>query len=240
MIDKKRLQKLAAEYGAELNEQQLFQFDSYAELLCIWNQRMNLTAITDAEGILQKHFLDSLTVLPAIRREIGKKESIALIDVGSGAGFPGIPLAITAPKIRLTALDTQQKRLNFISMIAKELNLSCETIHARAEDAGQQEKHRGKYNVVTARAVAELPILCELCLPLTEIDGIFLSMRGQEGENEAKKAEKAIQILGGEIEEIQKHILPGEGKRAIIMIRKRVMTPKEYPRKPAKIAKQSL
>ena len=202
---------------------------------------MNLTAITDPEGVLVKHLMDSLTVLRSLP---AAGEKVRLIDVGTGAGFPGIPLAVMREELELTLLDSLNKRLVFLEAVCRALGLEARCVHARAEEAGRQKAHREKYNVATARAVAALPALCEYCLPLVVPGGVFLAMKGPDGEREAQEAASAIKVLGGKLSGIDEWQLPpveGEAaERKILRIQKISPTPDRFPRQAAKIAKQPL
>ena len=202
-------------------------FDKYLELLQEWNNKINLTAITDKDGIELKHFYDSLTISEYI------KPNSSLIDVGTGAGFPGIPLKIKDESIKLTLLDSLNKRLLFLEEVEKELKLeNVENVHGRAEDIGQDKKFREKFDYATSRAVARLSVLVEYLLPFVKIGGYCICMKGPNIEEELKDAEKAIKVLGGEIEKIDNFKLENdENERNIIIIKKIKNTPKQYPRK---------
>jgi 16S rRNA (guanine527-N7)-methyltransferase len=209
--------------------QQLNQFDIYYKTLVEWNQHMNLTAITDRKDVYVKHFIDSLTLASNVN--LAEIDSIA--DIGSGAGFPSIPLKIMFPHLRVTIVDSLKKRIGFLETLMQRLalnNVNC--IHGRAEDIARTPEHRDAYQLVTARAVARLPILNELCLPFTRINGVFISMKGSDYANEIKESEKSLQILKGKVENIYVFQLPEENAtRANIVIRKVGLTPKLYPRK---------
>ena len=202
-------------------------FDKYLELLQEWNNKINLTAITDKDGIELKHFYDSLTISEYI------KPNSTLIDVGTGAGFPGIPLKIKDESIKLTLLDSLNKRLLFLEEVEKELKLeNVENVHGRAEDIGQDKKFREKFDYATSRAVARLSVLVEYLLPFVKLGGYCICMKGPNIEEELKDAEKAIKVLGGEIEKIDNFKLENdENERNIIIIKKIKNTPKQYPRK---------
>jgi len=190
---------------------------------------MNLTAIEEDQEIIVKHFLDSLTALNALKLEDGMR----LIDVGTGAGFPGVPLKICYPKIQLTLLDSLNKRINFLQELCQLLGLEkVEFIHGRAEDYGKNPEYRESFDYVVSRAVAELGILGEYCLPLVRKGGYFLALKGPLAEEELEKGKKALQILGGKVEEIISLHLPlREDKRTLVLIKKINPTPKQYPRK---------
>ena len=241
MIDRDRLVAWGEENNLEITGRQADQLDRYAQLLVEWNEKMNLTAITDPEGVLVKHLMDSLTVLRSLP---AAGEKVRLIDVGTGAGFPGIPLAVMREELELTLLDSLNKRLVFLEAVCRALGLEARCVHARAEEAGRQKAHREKYNVATARAVAALPALCEYCLPLVVPGGVFLAMKGPDGEREAQEAASAIKVLGGKLSGIDEWQLPpveGEAaERKILRIQKISPTPDRFPRQAAKFAKQPL
>ena len=242
MIDRDRLRVWAADNGLCVGERQAERLDRYAELLVEWNRKMNLTAITDPEGILVKHLMDSLTVLRSLPASTGGP--LHLIDVGTGAGFPGIPLAVLREDLSLTLLDSLNKRLVFLQAVCGELGLKARRVHARAEEAGRQKEHRERYDAATARAVASLPALCEYCLPLVKPGGVFLAMKGPEGEREAAEAAGAINALGGRLTGTDSWRLPPvegqEAERKILQIKKISATPDRFPRQAVKIAKQPL
>ena len=210
-----------------LNVSQKNSFDRYLELLQEWNNKINLTAITEKEEIELKHFYDSLTISEYI------KSGSSLIDVGTGAGFPGIPLKIKDESIELTLLDSLNKRLIFLEEVEKELELkNVVNIHGRAEDYGKDKKYREKYDYATSRAVARLSVLVEYLLPFVKVGGYCICMKGPNIEEEIKDAEKAIRVLGGEIEKIDNFKLENDdNERNIIIIKKVKNTPKQYPRK---------
>ena len=233
----------AKDAGLSLSGAQLDALVTYAQMLVKTNEVMNLTNITDDEGIAVRHFIDSLTLVPFVLAEQKKagREDISIIDVGTGAGFPGIVLKIALPKIRLTLLDSLQKRLNFLDEVAAALSLTdVKTVHGRAEDAGHDASLREKFDVSCARAVANLPVLCEYCLPFVKEGGAFLAMKGNVDE-EQKASGKALQILGGKMEKVDKFLLPGtDMNRAIVVVRKSKATPKAYPRQAGKPSKKPL
>lgn len=234
-MDKEKLKREAAGLGVELDGAALERFDAYARLLAEWNEKMNLTAITDPDGILYKHFLDSLTLAPLLR-----PEEDSLIDVGTGAGFPGVPLAIWRPGLRLTLLDSLNKRLVFLEALCKELGLAVALVHARAEEGGRKPELRERFAVATARAVAALPVLCEYCLPFVRVGGRFLAMKGPDGAREAEQAGDAARLLGGRAAPPVSLEVPGAGQRLLLPFDKIAPTPPKYPRPSAKIAKQPL
>lgn len=225
----------AAEFGADLDDCMVRRFFDYKRILLEWNEKMNLTAIRDDREIILKHFTDSLSILPYIR---GKRK---LIDVGTGAGFPGIPLKIVLPQLETVLLDSLEKRIRFLETVISELELDAITaVHSRAEDAGKSPEHREAYDVAVARAVASLPVLLEYCLPLIKTGGTFIAMKGSSEEEVAASA-KALAILGGEIRQIDNFLLPGSDiKRSVVIVRKVRQTPTKYPRKAGKPSKEPL
>lgn len=236
MIDKNLLKKLGDEIGVALAVKMLDQFDTYARLLVEWNEKINLTGIVEPYEIAVKHFIDSLTFLKA--NEIPKGST--LIDVGTGAGFPSIPLKIVRGDFKVTLLDSLNKRINFLAEVCSEIGIEANLIHGRAEEAGQQKQLREKFDVATARAVAELNTLCEFCLPFVKVGGKLVLLKGYEIESELEQAKNAISILGGELEKVDKFILPDGSKRSIVTINKIKSTQSIYPRQFSKIKKQPL
>ncbi len=218
------------EQGVELTPRQLEQFEKYYEILVEWNEKMNLTAITDKPEVYLKHFYDSLTA--AFYYDFTKP--LSLCDVGAGAGFPSIPLKIAFPGLNVTIVDSLNKRITFLGHLSRELELDhVSFIHDRAETFGQKREHREQYDVVTARAVARMSVLSELCLPLVKTGGTFIAMKAANAAEELDQGKKAIAVLGGKVEKIHSFTLPfEESERNIIIIRKKKATPKKYPRKP--------
>lgn len=235
-ISMELLKNKAAEFGVNLDEKALERFDLYAKLLVEWNEKINLTAITDPDGIVLKHFVDSLSVFSAINIPEGAKS----IDVGTGAGFPGIPMLIARPDLKITLLDSTNKRLNVIRDILEKLDLQCEVLHTRAEEAGQNKTYREQYDFATARAVSNLRDLSEYCLPFVKKGGTFISMKSAKAEEEIAEGKNAIRILGGNIKEKKTFEIDEAGERTIILIKKVSTTPPKYPRPSAKIAKNPL
>lgn len=230
------LKNYLPDYADALSERQLEQLEKYAALLLEWNEKINLTAITDEEGIAAKHFLDCLAFL----RHAQIKEGARVADVGTGAGFPGIVLKIARPDIELVLIDSLQKRLNFLSEVCRELGIKATLVHARAEDAGHDKALRESFDFVTARAVANLAVLSEYCLPLVKIGGVFAPMKTAEAESELSAAEKAIAILGGEVREVEHYEIPVAGGRSAVIIDKKSPTPPKYPRQRVKISEKPL
>lgn len=235
-IQKEKLKTLAESFGVSLDEAALERFDIYAQLLAQWNEKINLTAITDPFGITVKHFADSLSVFKYCEFPQGAK----VIDVGTGAGFPGLALLIARPDLRLTLLDSTKKKLGVIENILGEIGLSAELLHSRAEEAGQKSEYREGFDFATARAVANLRELSEYCLPFVKRGGYFISMKGANAAEELDGAKKAIAVLGGKIESANSFALEDAGERYIIAVKKLSPTPAKYPRPSAKIAKNPL
>lgn len=217
----------AKKINVEISTSQAEQFYRYMQLLLEWNEKMNLTAITEQDEVILKHFIDSLTILPYIN------QANKILDVGTGAGFPGIPIKIMEPNKKITLLDSLNKRITFLNTVINELNLeNVEAVHGRAEEYIKQNKSREVYDVVTSRAVAKLNVLLEYMLPFVKIGGKCICMKAYEIEEELNEAKKAIEILGGKIEAIDTILLPNSDiKRKIVIIKKVKNTPNKYPRK---------
>ncbi len=242
MIDRALLARCVAPYEVEMTDTLYQRLDTYARLLVEWNEKMNLTAITDPVGVAVKHFADSLTVAPLL-----PTGEFSLVDVGTGAGFPGVPLALLRPDCQLTLLDSLNKRLVFLETVCRELGLDARLVHARAEDSGHKPELREQFDVATARAVAALPTLCEYCLPFVKVGGRFLALKGPDGDREQDSAARAVAMLGGRFVGARTLTLPNtleEGvepmTRRLVEIAKIAQTPPKYPRPSAKIAKQPL
>ncbi len=223
------LSKKLSEHGIELTETQKEQFQTYYQLLVEWNEKMNLTSITEEHDVYLKHFYDSIT--PSFYYDFDGELSIC--DVGAGAGFPSIPLKIVFPELKVTIVDSLNKRIQFLNHLAAELGLQdVSFVHDRAESYGKGA-YRESYNIVTARAVARLTVLSELCLPLVKKGGQFIALKSSKGEEELQEANFAINILGGNVKETFSFELPEDaGERQMIVIDKRRQTSKKYPRKP--------
>lgn len=228
--------EFAEKSGFHLKQEQIEKLDLYAEMLLEWNEKINLTAITDSEGIAIKHFYDSLT--PLWYLNIPKNARV--IDVGTGAGFPSIPMAIVRPDLRFTLLDSLNKRLNFLNEVCTRLDINAELVHMRAEDAAQKPEYRESFDISVSRAVATLPVLCEYCIPFVRKNGMFIAMKGSKAEEELEISKNAVSTLGAAVEKTVKISLPDDSERNIIVIRKKNYTPKAYPRHGSKIAKKSL
>jgi 16S rRNA (guanine527-N7)-methyltransferase len=225
-----QFQKALEERGVTLSSYQLEQYELYYETLVEWNEKMNLTAITDKDDVYLKHFFDSISA----SFFYDFTNPMTICDVGAGAGFPSIPIKIAFPHIHVTIVDSLNKRIMFLEHLAAVLKLDkVRFVHDRAETFGQNKEFREQFDVVTARAVARLSVLSELCLPLVKKGGTFLAMKAASAEDEVKLAHKAIQTLGGEIVQKESFSLPIENsERNIIIIQKEKNTPKQYPRKP--------
>ena len=225
---KNRLQESFQTQKIDVSEKQCKKFFEYMKLLIEWNEKINLTAIVEPGQVITKHFLDSLTIL----NYIGTKQQ-KIIDVGTGAGFPGIPIKIMDDLSEITLIDSLNKRINFLQKVINKNNLkNIRAIHGRAEDFGQDKLYREKYDVCVARAVAPMNILVEYLLPFARVNGICICMKGANIEEELEEAKKAINFLGGKIEKVESFGLSGsEDRRNIIIIRKISKTPKQYPRK---------
>jgi 16S rRNA (guanine527-N7)-methyltransferase len=229
-MDKLTFQQMLEERGIPLSSIQMEQFHTYYKLLVEWNEKINLTAITEENEVYLKHFFDSISA--AFHFDFS--QNLSLCDVGAGAGFPSIPLKICFPHLNISIVDSLNKRINFLQLLSNELGLEGTSFyHDRAETFGKKKEHRESYDIVTARAVARLSVLSELCLPLTKVDGHFIVMKGAQFESELSDAKKAIHTLGGEIEKVHTFQLPFENsERNIALINKVKHTPKRYPRKP--------
>ena len=222
--------------GMELSDKQIAQFNLYYELLTAKNKVMNLTAITEYNDVVKKHFIDSMMIY----RVLDIKKINSLCDVGTGAGFPGIPLKIVYPHLHLTLVDSVGKRVNFLSEVVEKLGLEdVEAIHSRTEDLAHNSKYREKYDLVTARAVASMNVLSEYCIPYAKIGGYFAAYKSGNIEEEIENAKNAVKTLGGKIEKTDMFELYEMG-RSIVLIRKVNSTPKIYPRKAGTPSKNPL
>ena len=225
-------------FGVHLTGRQVVALMTFERELLAWNEKFNLTAIRDAEGIRTKHFLDSFSCVLAWKENPPRR----LIDIGTGAGFPGIPLKILYPSMRLTLVESVGKKANFCRHMIETLKLEAtEVVTARAEDVGQMPAHREAYDWAVARAVANLPVLVEYLLPLVQVGGAILAQKGQSGPAETHKAEKALKILGGRTRRLLPVTLPGVAdERFLVVVDKVAATPPQYPRKPGIPAKKPL
>lgn len=234
---KNLLQNYIKDYKITLTKNQYEQFQKYFELLAEWNEKMNLTAITDESGVALKHFADSLSLLNFV--DIPQNSSLA--DVGTGAGFPGVVLKIARPNIKLTLIDSLNKRLVFLGEVCAQLGIEAELIHSRAEDGARDEKLRESFDFVASRAVARMNVLSEYCLPYVKVGGAFCAMKGAQANEEFKESLNAINTLGGKIENKYFFELPENGgERAIAVVRKVKNTPQKYPRQSGKIKAKAL
>ena len=233
---KKVLYEKVKKIGIELKEEQLEKFYLYMNILLEWNEKINLTAITNEEEIILKHFVDSLTINKYI------EEGKSIIDVGTGAGFPGIPIKILREDLKVTLLDSLNKRINFLNEVIEKLDLkNIECIHGRAEEFGKNKKYREKYDFATSRAVANMSTLSEYLIPFVKVGGKVLAMKGDKAEEELEEAKKAIKLLGGKVENIDNFYLPDSDiKRSIIIIKKIEKTERKFPRKPGMPAKEPI
>ena len=235
-----RLQQRAAAAGVPLDSGQALAFCHYRDLLLEWNARFNLTAITDDEGILMRHFVDALTVVPALDAALPNGGDV--LDLGTGAGLPGIAIKIARPKLRVRLMDSTAKKLTFCAEVTTQLSLKgIGVMHARAEEAGLQADHRERYDAVVARAVAGLATLVEYMLPFVKVGGIAVAMKGSDAGAEARVARGAIEALGGDLVEVAPVTLPGlTDQRALILMRKVSTTPHQFPRQGGKPRSQPL
>lgn len=231
------LQNYIKDYKTTLTENQYEQFQKYFELLAEWNEKMNLTAIKDESGVALKHFADSLSLLNFV--DIPQNSSLA--DVGTGAGFPGVVLKIARPDIKLTLIDSLNKRLVFLNEVCSQLGIDAELIHSRAEDGARDEKLRESFDFAVSRAVARMNVLSEYCLPYVKVGGAFCAMKGAQANEEFKESLNAINTLGGKLENKYFFELPENGgERAIAVVRKVKNTPQKYPRQSGKIKAKAL
>ena len=239
-MDKKEFQdemlKYAQVISLKLSEKQLNQFWDYMNLLLEWNEKINLTAITKPEEIVLKHFIDSIIVA----KEINPNSKI--VDVGTGAGFPGIRLKIVRPDLKITLLDSLNKRINFLNDVIEKLHLeNIETVHARVEEYGRNKKARETFDIATSRAVANMSVLAEYMLPLVKVNGKCILLKGSQIEEELKQSEKALTVLGGIVEKVDDFELPlTDIKRNVVYILKTKSTPAKYPRKPGTPSKEPI
>ena len=233
-----RLREKAAAFGIKLSDHQLEQFETYYEMLVEKNNVMNLTAITEKNEVIDKHFADSLALIKSGVSLTGQK----ILDIGTGAGFPGIPLKIAFPELEIVLLDSLNKRIKFLNEVIEALGLEKITaIHGRAEDFAKQKEYREQFDYVVSRAVANLTVLSEYCLPYVKVGGCFIPYKSGEIDEELNNSKKAVRILGGKIEEVVKFQLPDTDiGRSFVKIKKNKNTAKKYPRKAGLPAKEPL
>ncbi|MBU5486396.1 16S rRNA (guanine(527)-N(7))-methyltransferase RsmG [Clostridium sp. MSJ-11] len=232
------LKTACSDVGIDFNEEQYSKFIKYKDMIKDWNNKINLTAITEDEEIIKKHFIDCIKIYKcSVLRDLND-----IIDIGTGAGFPGIPIKIIDNAKRVVLLDSLNKRINFLNEVVKELDLNdVVTLHGRAEDYSKQDEYREKFDAVVSRAVANLAVLSEFCLPYVKVNGYFIAMKGPAVEEEIKNGTKAINILGGQIEDvIQLNIEGSDLKHNLVVIKKVKNTPAKYPRKAGTASKNPL
>lgn len=238
-----KLVNICNKINIEISDDQINCFEKYYELLIEKNKVMNLTAITDKEDVIVKHFIDSIALIPYLTdKGININNKLKIIDIGTGAGFPGLPLKIMMPDVKFTLLDSLNKRVSFLNEVIDELKLKdIEALHGRAEDYASDSKYREKYDICVSRAVANLSTLSEYCIPFVKEDGYFISYKAGESEEEINKSKNAIKILGGKINKVEEFVLPGtDVSRVFVFIRKLELTDKKYPRKAGVPAKKPL
>lgn len=236
MLDRKSTNELFASLSIPITEEQFERLNRYAQLLVQRNEQINLTAITDPEGIAVKHFFDSIYPFTMFVPEDGAK----LIDVGTGAGFPSCPLKIYRDDVHITLLDSLNKRVNFLQELSDSVGLDAECVHGRAEEFGRKAEYREQYDIATARAVANLRDLCEYCLPFVKVGGAFVALKGSSGQEELDEAKAAIKLLGGKTEKVVEYELPNGDGRTLIVIRKVSATPSKFPRNAGQMKKKPL
>lgn len=238
-----KLVNICNKINIEISDDQINCFEKYYELLIEKNKVMNLTAITDKEDVIVKHFIDSIALIPyLLDKGININNELKIIDIGTGAGFPGLPLKIMMPDVKFTLLDSLNKRVSFLNEVIDELRLKdIEALHGRAEDYASDNKYREKYDICVSRAVANLSTLSEYCIPFVKEDGFFISYKAGESEEEINNSKNAIKILGGKINKVEEFVLPGtDASRVFVFIRKQELTDKKYPRKAGVPAKKPL
>ena len=239
------LSSLSKKLNIELSKEQIDAFLKYYELLIDWNEKINLTAITEFEDVCLKHFVDSMSIVNAFSSFDEAQEFLSgktLIDVGTGAGFPGVCLKILFPELNISLMDSLDKRIKFLNEVINELSLKkITTVHARVEDAAKDAKYRESFDFATARAVASLPVLSEYCLPFVKVGGYFLPYKSEKVLEEISLSANALTVLGGKIESEYSFSLPGSDlQRTILFIKKEKLTPVKYPRKAGTPSKKPL
>ena len=234
MLNEARFLQNCAASGIVLEKDAAAQFAEYADFLCEYNAHTNLTAITEPQDIENKHFIDSLifAAQPEVRG--------SLLDVGSGAGFPGVPAKIVCPALSLALLESNGKKARFLQQLAARLGLEAQILHMRAEDAAHMAEYRERFDTVTARAVAQMNVLCEYCLPFVRPGGYFIAMKSSAAAGEIGQAAAAIETLGGALAAQREYTLPDGVRRTLVLVQKRSATPQKYPRNPAAIKKRAL
>lgn len=228
-----RLKEICSKINIDVSEVQLQQFNKYYEMLIEKNKVMNLTAITEKEDVIIKHFVDSIAVIPYLKDKNILKDDSSIIDIGTGAGFPGLPLKIMLPDINFTLLDSLNKRVGFLNEVISELGISnINAIHGRAEDIAFDKKYREMNDICVSRAVANLSTLSEYCLPFVKKGGFFISYKAGDSEEEINNSKNAIKLLGGKINKVEEFVLPeSDASRVFVFIKKENITEKKYPRK---------
>lgn len=237
-MDYQILEQKLGELGIKQDQNQLERFHKFYQLLIEWNKVMNLTGITEYEDVVEKHFVDSLSIIKAV--DLSRIHTV--IDVGTGAGFPGIPLKIAFPHLRVVLLDSLNKRIKFLDEVISQLGLTeIRTIHGRAEEYARKEEYREQFDLCVSRAVANLSTLSEYCLPYIQVGGMFVPYKSGEIDDEVEQSKKAVRILGGNIKDVMKFELPGTDiHRSFVLIHKEQHTQKKYPRKAGIPAKEPL
>ncbi len=238
MDRKDRLPEKAKELGISLTDQQIGQFHTYYELMVEWNKTVNLTTITDYDEVVTKHFIDSLSIVKAVPFSRVYK----IMDVGTGAGFPGVPIKIAHPSSTVTLLDARKKRISFLDTVIRDLCLEgISAVHARAEDYAIQKLNRESYDLCVSRAVADLAVLCEYCLPFVQVGGLFVAYKSGDVKEELDRAADALTLLGGEVKDVVSFTLPDSDiHRTLVVISKITDTDSKYPRKAGQPAKKPL
>lgn len=239
----KLLKDIAKKINIEISDEQVKQFEKYYEMLVEKNKVMNLTAITEKDEVIIKHFIDSIAIIPYLKeKNISLNNELRIIDIGTGAGFPGIPLKIMLPDVKFTLLDSLNKRVGFLNEVIFELQLkNIEAIHGRAEDIAFDSNYREGFDLCVSRAVANLSTLSEYCIPFVKKNGYFISYKAGDSEEEINKSKNAIKLLGGKINKVEEFVLPeSDAERVFVMIKKLENTNKKYPRKAGVPAKKPL